>query len=278
MSTSTKIRAILRSALSEGQRRSLKRSAALAGGSAHRRNLVKLALLFGSDKESVPDKYGGQHYAGHYEHHFNALRRRRLRVLEIGVGGYAEDGTGGNSLRMWKSYFRHSRIFGVDIQDKSHVDEKRIRTFRGDQTDAGFLQRVVAEMGGVDIVVDDGSHVSEHVVASFHVLFPLLAPNGIYVVEDTQTSYWAEVAGIQWGGSPNLSDPSTSMNFFKSLVDGLNFEEFPLDEYEPSYYDRHIVAMHFYHNLVFIQKGLNNEGGSGMLGYRHWADPASRNG
>jgi len=52
------------------------------------------------------------------------------------------------------------------------------------------------------------------------------------------------------------------MNFFKSLIDGLNYEEFTLDEYVPTYFDRHIVAMHFYHNLVFIYKGLNNEGSS----------------
>jgi hypothetical protein len=28
----------------------------------------------------------------------------------------------------------------------------------------------------------------------------------------------------------------------------------------PNYCDRHIVAMHFYHNLIFIRKGRNEEG------------------
>ena len=62
------------------------------------------------------------------------------------------------------------------------------------------------------------------------------------------------------GGSLNLNDPKTMMNFFKRLVDGLNHEEFLNPEYSPSYFDKHIVAMHFYHNLVVIYKGENNEG------------------
>jgi hypothetical protein len=59
----------------------------------------------------------------------------------------------------------------------------------------------------------------------------------------------------------------TSMNYFKTLVDGLNYEEFTLGEYAPTYFDRHITSMHFYHNLVFIYKGQNNEG-SNLYGNR----------
>jgi hypothetical protein len=106
------------------------------------------------------------------------------------------------------------------------------------------------------------------VVTSFEALFPLLAPNGVYVVEDTQTSYWSadEVPGGAWDGSGDLSAAHTSMSYFKALADGLNFEEFPAQGYEPNYVDRHVVAVHFYHNLVFIMKGTNDEGGSPLLG------------
>jgi hypothetical protein len=101
------------------------------------------------------------------------------------------------------------------------------------------------------------------------MLFPLLAPRGIYVVEDLQTSYWGPDARLigNWGGSSDLNAPHTSMNFLKSLTDCLNYEEFAIEGYEPSYFDRHIVATHFYHNLAFIQKGTNDEG-SNMLGKR----------
>lgn len=227
-----------------------------------RNNLSRLALVCGTDKQ------GPHQYAQHYQHHFEPVRRKKLNILEIGIGGYKNPKRGGESLRMWKAYFPKSRIFGIDIYDKSHHDENRIKTFQGSQTDTSFLRRVVEEIGRVDIVIDDGSHCNDHVIKTFKFLFPLLADKGIYVVEDTQTSYWSNVQGVNYGGSSDLTAPHTSMNYLKSLIDGLNHEEFTSDEYVPTYFDKHITAMHFYHNLVFIDKGLNDEG-SNVIAKRH---------
>ena len=40
---------------------------------------------------------------------------------------------------------------------------------------------------------------------------------------------------------------------------GIAHAEFALAGYAPTYYDRHVVALHFYHNLVVVEKGLNDE-------------------
>jgi hypothetical protein len=45
-------------------------------------------------------------------------------------------------------------------------------------------------MGGLDIVIDDGSHIASHQRKSFETLFPLLDPEGIYIVEDLPTAYF----------------------------------------------------------------------------------------
>ena len=111
------------------------------------------------------------------------------------------------------------------------------------------------EVGPFDVIIDDGSHRSEHIRATFAILFPLLTPNGVYVVEDVQTSYWPER-----GGSEDIDDPNTSMALLKSLCDGLNYEEFVDESYEPTYSDLHVVGVHFYHNMVVIEKGTNLEG------------------
>jgi hypothetical protein len=224
-------------------------------------DLVKLAAAFGTDKE------GGHHYAGHYQRHFGPLRRKNLNVLEIGIGGYTDPKAGGSSLRMWKTFFPNSRIFGIDIHDKSYHDDHRIKTFRGSQVDEDFLKKVIKEIGTIDIIIDDGSHLNEHIVQTFKILFPLLSPDGIYAVEDLQTSYWEKVVGQSWDGSKDLTAPHTGMNFLKGLIDGLNYEEFMPDDYAPSYFDKHIISVHFYHNLAFIYKGVNNEG-SNTLGKR----------
>ena len=200
------------------------------------------------------DKFGYHSYIKHYQKHFAPLRSKPVSILEIGVGGYEGATTGGSSLRMWKQYFKKGNVFGIDINDKSGVDESRIKTFRGDQSDPAFLRQVAKSIGTIDIIVDDGSHINNHVIAAFECLFPLLADDGIYVVEDVQTSYWPNFGG----SSTELSANTTIMGYFKNLTDGLNYQDMVPDK-KPTYFDLHITEMCFYHNLIFVHKGLNDD-------------------
>lgn len=205
------------------------------------------------------DKWGMHWYAQHYQTHFKSRRRKKMVVFEIGVGGYQDPKAGGGSLRMWRRYFPNAQIVGLDYYDKSPHAETRIRIYQGDQSDEALLKRIVSEVGRPDIIIDDGSHVNAHVIKSFEVLFPLLADDGIYAIEDTQTAYFPDFGGLYERDSTNLS---TSMNRMKDLIDGLNFQEYRNPAYQPTYYDQHITSMTFYHNLVLVQKGINNEGTS----------------
>ena len=212
----------------------------------YRNDLNRLARLFGTDK------WESHWYTQHYQRYFGPLKKKGLNLLEIGVGKDADLNGGGASLRMWKAYFRKSRIVGIDLYDKSHLSEYRIDIRQCDQTDSEALLRLSQEYGGFDIIIDDGSHVNEHVINTFRVLFPLLRPDGIYAVEDTQTAYWPN-----WGGG--LDNPRSLMAFFKRLADGLNHVEYPIASYEPDYFDQNIVEIAFFHNLILIRKGTNNE-------------------
>ena len=62
-------------------------------------------------------------------------------------------------------------------------------------------------MGGVDVVLDDGSHVALHQRVSFDTLFPLLSANGLYVVEDTHTAYFFDFAEASGGAAPSSRWP-----------------------------------------------------------------------
>lgn len=205
-------------------------------------------------KECSTDKATRHSFTQHYETHFNHLRDEPITIFEIGIGGSHRPGRGGASLRMWKRYFQQAQVVGLDIVDKSFVEAPRIRVYTGDQTDAALLARIVDENGPVQVVVDDGSHRPEHVRDTFRTLFPLLATGGYYAIEDTQTSYWP-----RWGGSTDRHDPFTTMALVKDLVDGLNWVEFLDDDYQPTYADRWVRAVHCYHNLVIIEKGHNEE-------------------
>jgi len=212
-------------------------------------NLRNLAVIYGSDK------WGKHQYSQYYEKLFTPIQRKRMNILEIGIGGESDPDCGGGSLRMWRTYFLNSKIFGIDIYDKHKHDESRIKTYKGSQADEDFLLRVVRDIGDIHIIVDDGSHLNEDVLRSFKFLFPYLHQGGYYIIEDTQTSYWSQMGGDY----ENVNCSDTSMEFFKKLTDGLNYAEFPDQAYSPNYYDQNIVAIHFFHNLVIIEKGLNNE-------------------
>lgn len=212
-------------------------------------DLQVLGQIFGTDK------VGGHLYTTHYTTHLKRFRYKRIKLLEIGVGGYDNPHAGGRSLRMWKSYFPFGKIFSLDIYDKSALEESRIRIFKGSQVDKEFLYKITDEIGQLDIIIDDGSHINEHVIETFKLLFPKVKDGGIYIIEDMQTSYWEDFGG----DSKDLSNPKTMMNYFKGLTDSLNNQEFANDGYKQSYYDKKIVSMHFYHNMLFIYKGNNDE-------------------
>jgi hypothetical protein len=221
---------------------------------------IPTALLFGRNLKMLAtiymtDKWNHHWYVRHYETLLREKRRKNIHLLEIGVGGDQSSTSGGHSLRMWNDYLPNGRIFGIDIIDKSPHNRKRIKTFHGSQVDPVFLDDVVRQIGRIDFIIDDGSHISEHILFTFQHLFPHLADGGIYVIEDTQTSYWAE-----WGGNEiDRNDLNTSMGYFKSLTDGLSWEDLR-GGYNPTYFDRNIESIAFFHNMIVIKKGPNSEG------------------
>ncbi len=125
-----------------------------------------------------------------YDRLFSEFSNKKPRVLEIGV--YK-----GASIHAWKEFFGEgARIVGVDI-DQSCVQfedsSNEIYVRIGDQSDPQFLKRLSDEFGKFDIIIDDGSHLTHHVIATFNYAFlHCLAENGIYFIEDLNTSYWTD--------------------------------------------------------------------------------------
>lgn len=206
--------------------------------------LTELGLKYGTDKIAK-----GHTYLPIYFQYFAHLQHEQMRLLEIGYGGwskengYNEPDLGGESARMWAEFFDHPRadIHVIDILPKN-VKDKGYTFHQGSQTDRKFME----QFHSMDCIIDDGSHVSLDMINTFNILFPLMNNGGIYVIEDTQTSYWREF-------SPGVS----TMAYFKTLCDGLNHAEQP--GHKADHLDQHIFSIHFYHNLIFIFKGDNTE-------------------
>jgi Methyltransferase domain len=203
---------------------------------AVRGNLQALARVYWTDKAE------GHRYIEHYERHLRHLRRRPVRLLEIGIGGYESPTTrSGASLRMWRDYFPCGQIHGVDINEKD-IDEPRIRIHRGDQSDDEFMRALGREHGPFDVIVDDGSHIYAHVRASFGAMFEdHLRPGGLYVIEDMATA-----CDPRSGGGPP-GHPGTPVELLKRLIDAVNVEP------------RAVAAVHVYEQIAVIKKAAQRE-------------------
>jgi hypothetical protein len=123
----------------------------------------------------------------------------------------------------------------------------RKRNRIGDQADTAFLSGVIEEFGPPDIVLDDGGHVMSHVVASFSWLYPRVAPDGIYMVEDLHTAYWPEYEG-------GLCRPGSFIQLCKHLIDELN-ADWSRGELPPSAFTRTTQSMHFYDSMAVFERG-----------------------
>lgn len=210
--------------------------------------LTRLAIIHGTDK------WGPHFYTPVYHSLFAKRRNDPIRLLEIGVGGYGSPVLGGSSLAMWADYFPNGRIVGIDINEKKLSLDPRISIHKGSQTDPAFLKDIVAEHGPFDIIIDDGSHIPQHVVQTFHILWPTLADGSSYVIEDTQTSLWEK-----WGGS--LRDGGDTFKLARAMIDSLNFAEaavanpnLVIDNQVKT-----IRSVHAFHNLIVVEKGDNDE-------------------
>jgi hypothetical protein len=209
-------------------------------------SLLKIAECVGGDK------LYGHNYIPLYEKYFKNIRTRKLKILEIGIGGYENPLAGGESLRMWGEYFSNSQLIGADLFPKTLNLPSNVKTVELDQSDLSQIEDLGVMYGPFDIIIDDGSHVSKHVIDTFKILFNYLNIEGYYFVEDTQTAYWPD-----FGGSLD-NDEKRCTNFFKSLTDGLNFSEYLIANYKPTKFDKYINFIHFYHNIIVISKDHNN--------------------
>jgi hypothetical protein len=182
------------------------------------------------------------HYFPIYERHFRPFVNRTSTFIEIGVSM-------GGSLQLWKRYLGpFARIVGIDIHPGCKaVEEDQISVRIGDQSDPIFLQQIIEEFGSPDVVVDDGSHLMEHITASFEFLYPRMDKNGVYLVEDLHTAYWDEYHG-------GLGRPGSFIERCKTFIDELN-AEYSRGAVPVTDFSRTTLSMHLYDSVAVFERG-----------------------
>ena len=212
-------------------------------------SLKELSLKYDTDKSTA------HNYTHIYETYLSNFKNKRIKLLEIGIGGYSSSSDGGGSLKMWRDYFKKGKIAGLDIEDKFLKLGKRVHIFKGSQESTKDLSKIIKLFKNFDFIIDDGSHLNNHQIRTFEILFPYLKNGGFYFIEDIQTSYM-----LKYGGDGfYLNNRKTAINYFKSLIDKINHQEIENPFFKADYFSKNITEIHFYHNLIVIKKEKNIE-------------------
>jgi hypothetical protein len=164
--------------------------------------LCRLAQKYNVDKcPHVDSKYPTHTYTPQYHAILNSMRDSVKSILEIGIGNnplmdsILNNYKPGASLRMWRDYFPHAKIYACDILKEVLFRDDRIACFQCDQNSVPSLINLCDQIqieGGekqFDIILDDGSHQKEHQNTSFVTLWNFVKPGGVYIIEDVHSTH-----------------------------------------------------------------------------------------
>lgn len=184
------------------------------------KKLNDIGLELGTDKSS-----NFHDYLGKYEKYINFDRFDNIKILEIGVFE-------GKSLKLWKNYFINATILGIDINSEcKKFEEDKIFVEIGSQIDTQFLLDISEKYGPFDLIIDDGSHNNSDVIFTFNNMFKNVSNKGMYIVEDSCTSYWESFGG-------GVMKHDSSIEFFKKIIDEVNFNGQLLNNFDKNYMRR----------------------------------------
>ena len=202
-------------------------------------------------------------YFDAYEEKLSKYKEYPIKLFEIGIEN-------GGSLEIYSKYFPKAElILGCD-KNKNCVNlkykEPNIKTIIGDVNNEKIKNEII-KYSKFDIIIDDGSHGSIDTVSAFCNYFNYLKDGGLFIIEDLHCSYWEK-----WGGG--IFYPVSSINFFKKLIDIINYEHWGIDR-EKNWFLRgfafnykinlekllldQIHSIEFVNSLCFIRKKPSKE-------------------
>ena len=213
--------------------------------------------LYQNHSGKVSDKW--DIYLKEYEDKLNKYQKLPIKFFEIGI-------LNGGSLEIFSKYFSNAElILGCDIDQRCkdlRYDQTNVKVIVGDVNEQKVKNEIIKH-SKFDIIIDDGSHNSDDIVRSFCNYFNHLKDDGLFIIEDLHCSYHQQHSG-------GLFFPISSINFFKKIVDIINYEHWGIkkkktwlfrgfsENYKVNNFENleldHIHSIEFINSLCFIKK------------------------
>jgi hypothetical protein len=179
-----------------------------------------------------PEVCKWKHYFDIYHRHLSRFVDRDVHVLVIGTSG-------GGSLLMWKQYFgTKAKFLGVTIDETCRAfEDDRTKVFIGDPADRSFWAEFKKNAPLIDIVIDDGGHLSSQQLVAMEEILPHIRPGGVYLCEDIHHRTNDFAAYLQ-GVSDSLNElqirktvasveaPRSASSTFQAAIDSIHLYPF----------------------------------------------------
>lgn len=210
---------------------------------SHVNELSKMEQFWLTGKHNRSYKW--LHYFEIYNRHFQKYLGKDITIMEVGVNR-------GGSLQIWKEIFgTKTKIYGVDITpDCKQFEDDQIKIFIGDQADRDFWKKVKSQIPKLDILIDDGGHYMDQQIITFEEMFPHVKDDGVYVCEDTGTSYNPEKYGS------GLKKDNTFIEYSKNFIDYIHAWISHEDHFKPNEYTHTMHSLHYYIGVLAIEKKI----------------------
>jgi hypothetical protein len=157
-------------------------------------DLCDLFFKYGSDK--CPQIFHS--YSPVYQKILTPHKNNILSMIEIGIGNiYSMINTvgatyqAGASLKAWRDFLPNAIVYGLDIDRTILFEDTRIKCFYTNQSSEASLLETLENIKNYiyhhnyfDLIIDDGSHIIQHMILSLEVLKNYLNNNGLYIIED----------------------------------------------------------------------------------------------
>lgn len=206
------------------------------------KSLEEIGFNHGTDKSMISHKY-----LGFYESFLSRYRHDTFNLLEIGA--YK-----GSSIRMWLDYFPNAHVYCLDI-DQSALDSvepnERYHPILADQSNPELLIEIGSSVKP-RVVIEDGSHCWHHQIITLKYLLPCVTSDGVYIMEDTETSF-----GLEYQETFSLGykiNPVAYMNKIAGLVNSKGFGFYDFDDEFSHYCMQALSSVSFYPHTILCTK------------------------
>ena len=124
-----------------------------------------------------------------YDKHFQKLKQKKIRLLEIGFRH-------GASLCLWSNYFKNGNIIGLDNKSdlalesipikREWIERDNVKIKICDAYSKDIINKIKFKF---DIIIDDGPHTLISQIICIKHYLPKLKKNGYLIIEDLLKGY-----------------------------------------------------------------------------------------